>query len=629
LSTDAVDRYEKLKELIKDFPKEAGVYLMKSAVDKILYVGKAKNLRARVRSYFLQNGDGISPKTRLLVSAIHKIDYILTKTEVEAFLLEASLIKKHKPKYNIRLKDDKSYPYICVTMQDDFPRLYLRRKVQKDGALYFGPFTSGYVVHETIRMLNLIFQIRDCTDHFMASRKRPCMTHQIGRCTAPCVNLITREAYRKRVENAVLFLKGRDKKVLRELETQMEALAQEERFEEAARLRDGIKGLSAALQKQIVVNDEKNLDQDIVAYFGDDRGTVIETLHIRAGRVLGSRPHFIGHLNVNDSAEDVRDWLASFLNQYYESNVIPDEIILPVSLGDDINKLLGAVLEERSGHKVKVRASTDHKSQKLMDMADRNAKDHFRHAVEKSDKKREGLQDIQRKFGLSKIPTRIECYDISHFQGAETVASQVVFEEGVPSKENYRLYKIRSVSTGDDYGAMLEVMTRRLKHAEYEDPDLILIDGGKGQLNTIVRVLNDLGRKDLPVVSIAKARTQGSFEDAELTSTAERFFLPGRSNPVIFNSNSEAFRILVSLRDEAHRFAINYHRKLREHSSLLGALDNIHGVGEVLKKRLFEHFETVEALRNANVDELCQVEGIGKPLAEKILSELNSEPSAK
>jgi excinuclease ABC subunit C len=448
------------------------------------------------------------------------------------------------------------------------------------------------------------------------------MTHQIGRCTAPCVGLISTEDYGRRIQSAVQFLKGRDKKVLRELEKQMKVLASEERFEEAARLRDGIQGLNGALEKQIVVNDTKNLDQDVVSYFGDERGTLIETLHIRGGRVLGSRPHFIGHLNVNDPVEDPRDWLASFLNQYYESNVVPDEVILPVSLGDDINKLLGAVLEERTAHPVRIRASTDHKSHKLMEMAEANAQDHFRLAVEKSDKKREGLADIQRKFGLSKAPLRIEGYDISHFQGAETVASQVVFEEGVPAKDHYRLYKIRGATEGDDYKAMMEVLSRRLKHAEYDDPDLILIDGGKGQLNTAVRVLQELQRADIPVASIAKARTQGNFDDAAVSGTEERFFLPGRAYPVIFHSNPEAFRILVSLRDEAHRFAISYHRKLRENSSLQGALDGIHGVGEILKKRLLEKFETVEALRNANVDELCQVEGGGRPLAEKILLEL-------
>lgn len=622
MTAEISQRFTKLKELIKEFPTQAGVYLMKSSVDKIIYVGKAKNLKARVRSYFLLN-EGVSPKTKILATAIHKIEYIITKTEVEAFLLEASLIKKHKPKYNIRLKDDRSYPYICVSMQDDFPRLYLRRKVQKDGALYFGPFANGYVVHETIRMLNLIFQIRDCTDHFMNSRKRPCMTHQIGRCTAPCVDLIKPDAYQEKIQFAVQFLKGRDKKVIKELEGTMTSLAEEERFEEAARLRDGIKGLKAALEKQIVVDDEKDLDQDVISFFGDERGTTIETLNIRSGRVLGSRPYFIGHLNTADPAEDPRDWLASFLTQYYESNVVPEEVILPVTLGDDINKLLGAVLEERSGHKVKVRVSSDHKSHKVMEMAEQNAKAHFKHAVEKSDKKKDALKDIQKKLGLEKIPERIECYDISHFQGAETVASQVVAEEGVPAREHYRMYKIRAATEGDDYAAMMEVLSRRLKHSEYDDPDLILIDGGKGQLNTVVQVLKDLKRDDLAVVSIAKARTQGEFDDKEVSGTQERFFIPGRSNPVIFHSNTEAFRILVSLRDEAHRFAINYHRKLRESSSLQGALDNIPGVGEVLKKRLLEKFETVEALRNANVDELCQVTGVGHSLAEKILAELN------
>jgi excinuclease ABC subunit C len=336
-------RIENLRNFVKEFPTQSGVYLMKNGVDKILYVGKAKNLKNRVRSYFVEN-DTLTPKNRLLVTQIIKVEYILTKTEVEAFLLEASLIKKHRPKYNIRLKDDKSYPYIRVSMKDAFPRFYLSRKVIKDGSKYFGPFTSGFVVHETIRLLNQIFQIRDCTDHFMKTRKRPCMTHEIGRCTAPCVGLIDEAAYKKEVEAASLFLRGRDKKVLELLESRMKEASSQERFEAAARLRDGIRGLKAALEKQAVVTTKVDLDQDVVAFYGDERGTTIELVHIRSGRVVGSRPHFLGHLNSKDSAEDVRDWLISFLNQYYEENIVPDEVVLPVEVGDDLQKLLAAVL---------------------------------------------------------------------------------------------------------------------------------------------------------------------------------------------------------------------------------------------------------------------------------------------
>ncbi|MGE3974878.1 MAG: excinuclease ABC subunit UvrC [Bdellovibrionales bacterium] len=628
-SEPKLSRLEGLRAFVKDFPTQSGVYLMKNGVDKILYVGKAKNLKNRVRSYFVEN-DSVTPKTRLLVTQIMKVEYILTKTEVEAFLLEASLIKKHRPKYNIRLKDDKTYPYIRVSWKDPFPRFYLSRKVVKDGSKYFGPFTSGFLVYETIRLLNQIFQIRDCTDHFMKSRKRPCMTHQIGRCSAPCTNLIDEATYKKEVESAMLFLRGRDKKILELLEKRMKEASAQEHYEVAARLRDGLKGLKAALEKQAVVSTKVDLDQDVVGYFGDERGTTIEIVAIRSGRVVGSRPHFLGHLNAVDTAEDVRDWLVSFLNQYYEENVIPDEVVLPVEVGDDLQKLLAAVLEERVGHEVRVRFGSDSQNQRLIEMAEQNAKQHFKHAVEKSDKKRQGLDEIQKKLGLDKRPTRIECYDISHFQGAETVASQVVFEEGVPNKDQYRRYKMKTVQEIDDYASMREVLSRRMNHSEYDDPDLILVDGGKGQLNIAVQVLKELGREDISIISIAKARTQGEFSDKEVSGTAERIFVPGRLKPVIFPSHSEAFRILTGLRDEAHRFAITYHRKLREGSMLESVLDTIPGVGEVLRKRLFDKFGTVEVMRNASLAEMIEIEGVNEKLARVIQENLIQQdaPSA-
>ncbi|MEQ1875761.1 MAG: excinuclease ABC subunit UvrC [Bdellovibrionia bacterium] len=617
---------EQIKEMIKDFPSEPGVYLMKNTLEKIIYVGKAKNIRARVRSYFTEAKD-LSVKTKFLVAQIAKVEYMRTRTEVEAFLVEASLIKKHRPKYNIRLKDDKSYPYIRVSMADEFPKLYLARKVKKDGSLYFGPFTSGWVVNQTIRILNQVFQIRDCTDHFMASRKRPCMTHQIGRCTAPCVKLVTSELYREEIQSAVLFLRGRDKSVLRLLEKRMNEAAAGEQFEMAARLRDGMRALQAVLEKQIVVNEKSGNDQDVVGFIGDERGSLIETLHIRGGRVVGTRPHFISQLNVASAEEDPRDWLVDFLNQYYEENFVPDELILPITLGGDLVKLLSDVLEERKGTPVKVRDAGDAARSKLLDMADANAKDHFKVHVENSDRKQKGLEDIEKKFGLDKPPFRIECYDISHFQGQETVASQVVFEEGTAAKDHYRLYKLRTVTQTDDYASMREVLERRLKHTEYDDPDLMLVDGGKGQLNIALAVLKELNRSDIPVASIAKARTVGDFDEKEVKGTQERFFLPNRANPVTFLSNSEAFRILVSLRDEAHRFAIGYHRKLRENTSLEGELDLIHGLGETRKKKILEHFGSVDELKKATAEEIAKIEGFNLKLAESILEQFRETES--
>ncbi len=615
-------RFDELKEKVREYPLQSGVYIMKSSIDKIIYIGKAKNLRNRVRSYFTDSKDH-STKTRLLVSNIHEVEYILTKTEVEAFLLEASLIKKHRPKYNIRLRDDKAYPYIRLSWADSFPRLYLARKVKKDGSLYFGPYTSGMAVHGTIRFLNRTFKIRDCTDAMFKTRKRPCMTHQIGRCTAPCVDLVTKEEYKSEVEGAKLFLKGQNKKVLKTLKERMMLAATEEKFEVAARLRDSVEAIKAILEKQAVINDTSDKDQDAIAFFGDERGCLIETVHIRAGRVIGTRPHYLPQLNPLDPLEDHREWLVDFLNQYYDDNFIPDEVLLSVEIGSDLMKLMEAVLLERSGNKVVVRFAGDSRGQELVEMAGVNAEAHFLKYVSKSEEKLRGLDEIRERFGLMQRPQRIECYDISNFQGSETVASQVVFEDGVPSKDNYRRYKIRTVEGNNDFASMYEVLSRRFKHKEYDDPDLVVIDGGKGQLSQAMKILEEIGRQDIPVVGLAKARTERDFQSAEVSSTEERFFLPGRQNPLTFRSNSEALHILVGIRDEAHRFAITYHRKLRENTSLESELDMVIGLGEKRKRELLIKFKSVEDIRVADAEQIAELKGFNLVLAERILLQLN------
>lgn len=625
-SEKKLTRIERLKNFVKELPQTSGVYLMKNKVEKIIYVGKAKNLRSRVRSYFGATG-GLSPKTILLVGQIDSISYILTETEVEAFLLEASLIKKHRPRYNIRLKDDKSYPYIRLSMADQFPRLYLSRKVKNDGSLYFGPYTSGWAVHDTIRFLNKTYLIRDCKDTYFKSRRRPCMTHQIGRCEAPCMGLITEEKYSQDVSLALNFLRGEEKKIIPPLQKKMKALAKEEHFERAAKVRDSIEAIKAILAKQAVISPAAEVNQDVIGFHGDERGTLIETLHVRQGRVIGNRSHFIPLLNVQSAGEDVREWMVSFTNQYYLENFIPDEVLLPIDIGRELTSLLEEVLEKRSNIPVKVRFATDPEGQRLNEMVDKNAKSHFSRYVSKSEEKIKGLETIAKKLHLSDLPRRIECFDISTFQGSETVASQVVFEDGVPCKDEYRRYKIKTVAGTDDFAAMKEVLTRRFNHPELDDPDLIVIDGGKGQLNIACKVLEEIKRPELPVVGLAKARTKGSFDEQELTTSEERFFLPKRQNPVVFANNSEAFRILVGIRDEAHRFAITFHRKLREATSLESELDAVHGLGEKRKKELLTHFQSVNEIRQAKVEEIAALKGFSASLAERLLLELNDEES--
>ncbi|MGE0763021.1 MAG: excinuclease ABC subunit UvrC [Bdellovibrionales bacterium] len=617
---------ETIKKIVAEFPQTPGVYLMKNAKGKIIYVGKAKNLRSRVRSYFHESTDH-STKTRFLVSHITQVEYFLTNTEVEAFLLEASLIKKHRPRYNIRLKDDKAYPYIRCATNDPFPRFYLSRRVSQDGALYFGPYTSGLAVRETIRFLNRTFKIRDCTDSFMKARKRPCMTYQIGRCTAPCVNLISVAEYAVDVKSALQFLRGRDKSVIKDLETRMKEASKSERYEAAAKFRDSLQAVQAIWEKQAVIKADRDVDQDIIGFVGDERGTLIEIISVRAGRLIGRQSHFMSRLNAASPQEDVRDWLTSFMNQYYSDNFIPDEILVPVDLGGDITKLFQAVLKER-GKQARLLPPVGQEGRRLIEMAQANAESRFKDHISENEGRENGLKEIQERFQLSQLPRRIECFDISNFQGAQNVASQVVFEDGLPKKDDYRLYKIKTVQGANDFAAMKEVLTRRFKHTEYDDPQLVVVDGGKGQLKMAVTALQELGRSDVPVVGLAKARTEGDFTESEVASSQERFFVPGRQNPVTFQTNSQAFQILVGLRDEAHRFAITFHRKLRGKATLSSELDVIVGLGEKRKKILLKEFPSIEAIRQSQVDVLAKLPTFNRILAERILLHLNSDEAA-
>lgn len=616
------DKRQELKDRIKDFPQSFGVYLMKNLKNQIIYVGKAKNIRSRTRSYFVKS-ESLTIKTKHLVNKIISIDYILTRTEVEAFLLEASLIKKHQPKYNIRLKDDKSYPYICLSIKDEFPRFYLARKVESNGSLYFGPYTSGLSVRETIRFMNQSFMIRDCSDHFMKSRKRPCMTHQIGRCTAPCVNLVNKKEYAKDVNSALDFLKEDSKKAVLLLKKSMKEVSKQERFEAAAKIRDSISGIESVWEKQSVVNAKTDRNQDVIACVGDSRGTLIEVLHIRRGRVIGNRFHFLRNLDITNKEEDPREWLTSFINQYYTDNVVSDEIILPHDLGSDIYTLLSEVFYQRQKVKPDFIHALGPDESKLVSMAEMNARSHFLEYVNKQGNINRYLEEIQEKFCLSKKPLRIECYDISNFQGSDSVASQVVFEDGIPKRSDYRKYKIKTVQGANDFASLQEVLRRRFQHTEYDDPDLVIVDGGKGQLRMSVEILKEINREDIPVAGMAKARTQGEFFDAEIKSSEERFFLPGRKNSIKFPKNSGALNILIQIRNEAHRFAIQYHRLLRKKSSLESELDSISGIGEKRKQALIKHFGDIESIRQSNIDEIALVEGFNLSLSKKVFFALN------
>lgn len=618
-------KIEELKSRVKDFPDQSGVYLMKNTADRIIYVGKAKNLKQRVRSYLGESKD-LTPKTRLLVTQIHVIDYILTKTEVEAFLLEASLIKKHRPKYNIRLKDDKNYPYIRVSMKDEYPRLYLSRAVKSDGSLYFGPYTRGGSVFETMRFLNQSFQLRDCTDHVLKTRDRPCINHQLGRCSAPCVNLISSVNYSEDINKALQFLRGQSQQLVDELRERMFQLSDEEKYEQAARWRDTLRSLTAILEKQAVVDPNARKDLDIICFVGDQRGTMVQFLHVRQGRVLGTRSQFLAGLDPSEAGEDPREWFVSVINQYYWENIVPDEVLLAFDIGVEMIRLMQKVLTERRGQEVLIKVGTsDEKEKELLELTEKNAAAALEKQSEKVESKKKGLEEIKAKFNLAQIPFRIECYDISNFQGREIVASQVVFEKGLPAKDQYRLYKIKSLVDANDFASMKEVLGRRFKHQEWDDPQLVVVDGGKGQLNFALQALKEVGKDHLPIVALAKAKTSSDFESQEVQGSEERFFLPGRQNPVLFRKNSEGLRILTQLRDEAHRFAITFHRKLRHKKSLSSILDDIDGVGEKRKKILLDRFSGLEEIMNASSEEIAALPSFNLDLAETIKEFLEAQ----
>lgn len=594
---------------------------MKNENGIVLYVGKAKNLKNRVRSYFNKLND-YSVKTKYLVSRIHHVDYILTDTEVEAFLLEASMIKKYKPRYNVRLKDDKSYPYIKCTLTHKFPKFEMCRKVVHDGALYFGPYTSGFAVRETIDFINKTFQIRDCKDSDMASRKRPCISYEIQRCKAPCVGFINKEEYSLDIKQAIKFLTGESEHTVKSLKQKMQQAADEQRFEVAARFRDAMQSVQKIWEKQNVIKANDHLDRDAFVFVGDHRGTLIESVHVRSGRIIGNRYHYIPRLGIDSPDEEIKEWLTSYLNQYYSENFIPDEILLTVDLGGDIIQLLTSVFMQLQAKQPNIIHIPSGESNSLIAIAYKNAKSHFEAQVAKQQNTLSGLLDIQKRFSLKAVPTRIECFDISNIQGSQIVASQVVYEEGVPKRSDYRRYKIKTVEGPNDFASMKEVLLRRFQHKEYDEPNLVVVDGGKGQLKMAIEVLKEVGRPDIPVVGLAKARTKGTFQQSEIEQTEERFFLPGRKNYLTFKPHSEAFKILVGIRDEAHRFAITFHRKLRGKFSLQSELDSVKGLGPKRKKLLLSNFTSVADIKKSNPEDLAKIQGISLKLATEILSQL-------
>ncbi|MBP8128866.1 MAG: excinuclease ABC subunit UvrC [Candidatus Hydrogenedentes bacterium] len=594
-------------------PKAPGCYLMKDAKGRPIYVGKAKDLRARLRSYLNESDSRYTVK--FLMRRVAGIDLLVTTSDKEALLLENSLIKQHKPHYNVRLKDDKTYLSLRIHPGDPFPRLTAVRKCRKDGARYFGPYASAQAMRETLRGLQRVFPLRTCSDHVLFNRTRPCLYYQMRQCMAPCVALIDAPGYQEIVAQVILALEGRSDELERELRRKIEEHAAKLEFEQAAVLRDRLLALRKTLERQRAVAVPGAEDRDVVGLYNEGRYAEIQVLFYRGGRLLGGRA-----FSFERTEMPLDELLASFLLQYYaETPVVPAEVLIPLPIEDA--DTLAEVLREQRGARAAILCPRRGEKRALVELAERNARSNFEEKRLAEKAARDALEQVQQAFRLSRPPLRIECFDISTIQGDKTVASMVVFDHGRPNKQRYRRFSIRTVAGQDDFAAMREVLLRRYRKAIQEDelPDLVLIDGGKGQLGVAHAALKDLGIEDVPVVSIAKARAL-----EEGGRSPERFFVPGRVNPVIPPQSGPVVRLLARVRDEAHRFAITFHRARRKKAALATALTGVPGVGAKRARTLLNRLGSVARIRAAAVETIAALPGFGPALAQSVLSHLQA-----
>jgi len=597
-----------LEEKLKILPTEPGVYLFKNKKGRVIYVGKAINLRNRVKSYF-SSQHAESPKTQVLVSNIADVEYLLTDSEVEALILESNLIKKHKPKYNIRLTDDKSYPYLRLTLAEDFPRLGIVRSVKKDGSRYFGPYTNVGAVHETLKLLKRVFPIRSCKQSSLKKRERPCLNAYIQRCAAPCQEQISQADYRKMITEIISFLEGKEENLARKLTKQMKEAAEKLDYEKAAELRDQLQSMEKVREKQKIVSGSFE-DFDVLNYAqGADRACV-QLFFVRGGKVMGG-DHFL----LEGGAEiEGREILSAFLKQYYyQAKFIPPQILLPEEIPE--KEVLTSWLAEKRGGKVVIKFPQRGHKKELLELAAKNALESLQQETilreQRQQKEAVALKEIALALDLPEIPNRMECYDISNIQGQEAVAAMVVFEEGKPVPSQYRRFKIKTVEGPDDFASMAEVIRRRFQKALAGDerfsplPDLVIVDGGKGQLSAARAVMSELGVAQIPAVGLAEEE--------------EALFREGRSTPLVLPRDSQGLYLLQRLRDEAHRFALTYHRLLRGRRNLASVLDDIPGLGTQRKAALLKHFNfSLQRIKQASPEELQEVEGLGRATAYQV-----------
>jgi len=617
-----------LEDKLKNLPEKPGVYIMRDEYNEIIYIGKAINLKNRVRQYF-QNSKNQHPKVAAMVERITDLEYIITDSELEALILECNFIKKHRPKYNVMLKDDKQYPYIKITVKEDYPRLLIEREIKKDGAKYFGPYTDVTAVNRTIDLLKGLFPIRYCSKNISRAigKERPCLNYHIKKCIGPCQGNVSKEQYRELIDSVIMMLEGKQEEVLKQLEDKMHQAADNLDFEKAAEIRDNMNSLIKIAEKQKVISSAL-IDQDIIAFALNESESCIQVFFVRGGKLIG-REHFL----IEDTKlSDSKEILSSFIKQYYGSDaLIPREIILQEEI-DEIN-IIERWLSDKKGGRVKLVVPRRGEKQKLIEMVSRNAEDTLRLLIEKqkndTEKTMGACRELKDILELNAVPVRIEAFDISNIQGVLNVGSMIVFEQGKPNNRNYRRFRIKSVEGANDYESMREIVERRFVHglkereeleAEGKDfelgrfsvfPDMILLDGGIGQVNAVLPVLRELDI-NIPVCGMVKDdkhRTRG------LIYNGREIELP---------KASKAFRLISAIQEEAHRFAISYHKSLRSKTTVKSALDDIPGIGPARRKALLKSFGSLKNIKKASLEELEKVQGMNRKVAEVVYNFFNS-----
>jgi len=599
---------------LKALPAKPGIYIFKDKEGKVIYVGKAINLNSRVRSYF-GAPSSLSVKAQRLVSKIRDFEFIVTDSEQEALILECTMIKKYTPHYNIRLKDNKTFPYLRININNDWPSVYVTRRVQKDGAQYFGPFASRGSVRQTLRLIERLFPFRSCSKQIEGKDKRPCLDYYIHRCLGPCIGAVEKQEYRDVINEVILFLQGKQEIILRELNAKMKAAALQLHFERAALLRDQIRAIEAVIEGQRIATKLQG-EKDVIGLVQNKELAYVEIFSIRNNKLIG-QDYFIMEGIQGESPGQI---ITSFVKQYYDSaSHIPRLILLqyPVDEPAVLSKWLG----QRRGGRVELQVPQRGAKRKLVDTAAENAAQRLALAQVKEMKTEvitSGLRELKQKLHLPKMPRRIECYDVSNIQGTLAVSSMVVLEKGRPKPAHYRRFRIKTVTGANDYAMIQETLRRRFKRGLTGGstwaliPDLVLIDGGKGQLNAALELRQELGLDSIPMASLAKEN--------------EDVFIPGSPKPVYIAKESPALHILQRARDEAHRFAISYHRRLHRKEGITSVLDYISGIGPRRKKALLKKFGSIEAIKDASLEELSQTQGITPALARKVKDFLSSSP---